>query len=154
MATSATAAYPGSGAGSERVMAISRRIDCAEYADKLTANSVIEAIQLRANTAVMAAGVRVVTASTGTGAAVINLGDGGDRDKYVTAFTAKSVGQESTYDNDTNGAGGVYTTADTIDVQIATAAVDTSLVLDVWAVVVDLNFYETTESIEDSIAVA
>jgi len=154
MATSATAAYPGSGAGSERVMAISRRIDFAEYSDKLTANSVIEAIQLRANTAVMAAGVRVVTASTGMGAAVINLGDGGDRDKYVTAFTAKAVGQESTYDNDTNGAGGVYTIADTIDVQIAAAAVDTSLVLDVWAVVVDLNFYETTESIEDSIAVA
>jgi len=161
MATSATAAYPGSGAGSERVMAISRRIDFAEYSDKLTANSVIEAIQVKANTLVQAAGVRVVTVN---GAAVtLDLGDGtsGNSDRYVDNVNGNSATQASAYGRGggtlgtyREGIGVYYSADDTIDITVASGTASTALVVDVWAIVVDLNFYETTESIEDSIAVA
>lgn len=144
------AAYPGSGSGSDRVMVVTQRIKFADIAEADRGiDDLIEAIPVRANTAVMAAGIFVVTPSEGAGAATLGLGDGGGDTKYVGGLSAKAAGQESSYDNDTSGNGGVYAAADTIDVKIEVAAVDDKLVIDVWAVIVDLNYRETSASIED-----
>jgi len=106
----------------------------------LATNDVIEAISVPTNTAIMAAGVEVTTAPSGGTAFSVDLGvTGGDVDAFVDGFTvtASSAGDYATLA--TAGPVIVGGTADTLDLLCLGTTPDTSGVLRVWAVLMDVD---------------
>ena len=105
----------------------------------LATNDVIEAISIPANTVIMAAGVEVVTAPAGGTSFSVDLGvTGGDVDAFVDGFavTGTSAGAYATLAT----AGPVaVATADTLDLLCLGTTPDTSGVLRVYAVLMDVD---------------
>lgn len=104
----------------------------------LTNGDVYQAINLPANSIVMSAGIDVITAGTGTG--TLALGDGSVT--YVAAAT-QSAGQMTSGDAVAELAV-TYAAADTLDVTVATANVNSKV--RVWAILVDIDGQGDTES--------
>jgi len=98
----------------------------------LAATDTIEAIEVPAGTIVLSAGYEILTAGTGTG--TLSLGDGGDVDRYVAAVVQTAAGQKAALATNVPH---LYTAADTIDLQSATAACNSKVL--VWAIMADCN---------------
>ena len=92
----------------------------------------IQMLNLPADTYVMRAGIEVLTAETGNATATVSLGDT-DVDHYVAATIVTVLGQKTSIDINK-----LYTSADTIDLTSATAAL-TNAKLRVWAIVQSVN---------------
>ena len=105
----------------------------------LTSGDVYQAINVPANSLVLNAGIDVITAGTGTG--TLALGDG--TVTYVAAAVQTSAGQMTSGDALAELAV-TYAAADTLDVTVATANVNSKV--RVWAVLVDINGMGDTES--------
>ena len=125
-----------SSGGIPKVYAQSTVIDGTSTA--LTSGDVYQAINVPANSIVMSAGIDVITAGTGTG--TLALGDG--TVTYVAAAT-QSAGQMTSGDALAELAV-TYAAADTLDVTVATANVNSKV--RVWAVLVDIDGIGDTES--------
>ena len=104
----------------------------------LTNGDVYQAINLPANSIVMSAGIDVITAGTVTG--TLALGDGSVT--YVAAAT-QSAGQMTSGDAVAELAV-TYAAADTLDVTVATANVNSKV--RVWALIADIDGMGDTES--------
>ena len=104
----------------------------------LTSGDVYQAINLPANSIVMSAGIDVITAGTGTG--TLALGDG--TVTYVAAAT-QSAGQMTSGDALAELAV-TYAAADTLDVTVATADVNSKV--RVWALIADIGGIGDTEA--------
>ena len=104
----------------------------------LTNGDVYQAINVPANSIVMSAGIDVITAGTGTG--TLALGDG--TVTYVAAAT-QSAGQMTSGDALAELAV-TYAAADTLDVTVATANVNSKV--RVWAILVDIDGQGDDES--------
>ena len=104
----------------------------------LTSGDVYQAINLPANSIVMSAGIDVITAGTGTG--TLALGDG--TVTYVAAAT-QSAGQMTSGDAVAELAV-TYAAADTLDVTVATADVNSKV--RVWALIADIGGIGDTEA--------
>jgi len=104
----------------------------------LTSGDVYQAINVPANSLVLNAGIDVITAGTGTG--TLALGDG--TVTYVAAAT-QTAGQMTSGDALAELAV-TYAAADTLDVTVATANVNSKV--RVWAVLVDIDGMGDTES--------
>ena len=104
----------------------------------LTSGDVYQAINLPANSIVMSAGIDVITAGTGTG--TLALGDG--TVTYVAAAT-QSAGQMTSGDALAELAV-TYAAADTLDVTVATANVNSKV--RVWALIADIDGQGDTEA--------
>ena len=125
-----------SSGGVPKVYAQSTVIDGTSTA--LTSGDVYQAINVPANSLVLSAGIDVITAGTGTG--TLALGDG--TVTYVAAAT-QSAGQMTSGDALAELAV-TYAAADTLDVTVATANVNSKV--RVWAVLVDIDGQGDTES--------
>ena len=125
-----------SSGGVPKVYAQSTVIDGTSTA--LTSGDVYQAINVPANSVVLSAGIDVITAGTGTG--TLALGDG--TVTYVAAAT-QSAGQMTSGDALAELAV-TYAAADTLDVTVATANVNSKI--RVWAVLVDIDGQGDTES--------
>ena len=125
-----------SSGGVPKVYAQSTVIDGTSTA--LTSGDVYQAINVPANSVVLSAGIDVITAGTGTG--TLALGDG--TVTYVAAAT-QSAGQMTSGDALAELAV-TYAAADTLDVTVATANVNSKV--RVWAVLVDIDGQGDTES--------
>jgi hypothetical protein len=104
------------------------------------ANDVFECIELPANTWVVSTGIEVMTADTAGNSGTVSLGDGADVDRYITAQTIANtnlVPQRAFAGAASMGTTqigtGNYIAADTIDVVVATGAINA--VIRVWAIV-------------------
>ena len=125
-----------SSGGVPKVYAQSTVIDGTSTA--LTSGDVYQAINVPANSLVLSAGIDVITAGTGTG--TLALGDG--TVTYVAAAT-QTAGQMTSGDALAELAV-TYAAADTLDVTVATANVNSKV--RVWAVLVDIDGMGDTES--------
>ena len=108
------------------------------------ANDVFECIELAANTYVVTAGIEVMTADTAGNSGTVSLGDGDDVDRYITAQTIGNTNlvpiraQAGAGSQGTTSIGyGNYTSADTVDIVVATGAINA--VIRVWAIVADYD---------------
>ena len=108
------------------------------------ANDVFECIELAANTYVVTAGIEVMTADTAGNSGTVSLGDGDDVDRYITAQTIGNTNlvpiraQAGAGSQGTTSIGyGNYTAAATIDVVVATGAINA--VIRVFALVADYD---------------
>ena len=108
------------------------------------ANDVFECIELAANTYVVTAGIEVMTADTAGNSGTVSLGDGDDVDRYVTAQTIANTNlvpiraQAGAGSQGTTSIGyGNYTAADSVDIVVATGAINA--VIRVWAIVADYD---------------
>tara|TARA_B000000437_G_scaffold120986_1_gene87862 strand:- start:90 stop:530 length:441 start_codon:yes stop_codon:yes gene_type:complete len=125
-----------SSGGVPKVYAQSTVIDGTSTA--LTSGDVYQAINVPANSVVLSAGIDVITAGTGTG--TLALGDG--TVTYVAAAT-QSAGQMTSGDALAELAV-TYAAADTLDVTVATANVNSKV--RVWAVLIDIDGQGDSES--------
>jgi len=125
-----------SSGGVPKVYAQSTVIDGTSTA--LTSGDVYQAINVPANSVVLSAGIDVITAGTGTG--TLALGDG--TVTYVAAAT-QSAGQMTSGDALAELAV-TYAAADTLDVTVATANVNSKV--RVWAILVDIDGQGDDES--------
>tara|TARA_Y100000992_G_scaffold80173_1_gene50904 strand:+ start:348 stop:788 length:441 start_codon:yes stop_codon:yes gene_type:complete len=125
-----------SSGGVPKVYAQSTVIDGTSTA--LTSGDVYQAINVPANSVVLSAGIDVITAGTGTG--TLALGDG--TVTYVAAAT-QSAGQMTSGDALAELAV-TYAAADTLDVTVATANVNSKV--RVWAILVDIDGQGDSES--------
>ena len=125
-----------SSGGVPKVYAQSTVIDGTSTA--LTSGDVYQAINVPANSLVLSAGIDVITAGTGTG--TLALGDG--TVTYVAAAT-QSAGQMTSGDALAELAV-TYAAADTLDVTVATANVNSKV--RVWAILVDIDGMGDSES--------
>ena len=117
---------------------------------------VVQVIEVPANTLCLYAGLDVLTADGAGNSGTLALGDGADVDRYVSASTA-TAGIEVTRERagtsamGTTSVGyGVYTAADTIDLTIATGAVDCKV--RVFCVLADFDGEGDSETQKVSIA--
>ena len=108
------------------------------------ANDVFECIELAANTYVVTAGIEVLTADTAGNSGTVSLGDGDDVDRYITAQTIGNTNlvpiraQAGAGSQGTTSIGyGNYTAADSVDIVVATGAINA--VIRVWAIVADYD---------------
>ena len=125
-----------SSGGVPKVYAQSTVIDGTSTA--LTSGDVYQAINVPANSLVLSAGIDVITAGTGTG--TLALGDG--TVTYVAAAT-QSAGQMTSGDALAELAV-TYAAADTLDVTVATADVNSKV--RVWALIADIDGIGDTEA--------
>ena len=107
---------------------VSQIVDFSQFTN--ASGDVIQVIEVPANTLCLYAGIDVLTADGAGNSGTLSLGDGADVDRYVTASTP-TAGMEVTRERaGTSAMGttsigyGVYAAADTIDLVIATGAID------------------------------
>ena len=115
------------------------------------ANDVFQCIEIPANTYVVTAGIEVMTADTAGNSGTVSLGDGDDVDRYVSAQTIANTNlvpiraQAGAGSQGTTSIGyGNYTAADTIDVVVATGAINA--VIRVFAIVADYDGLGSNEA--------
>ena len=106
------------------------------------ANDVVQMLNVPAETLVINAGIEVLTASPSS--VTLDVGDGGDVDRYIDGLDSTSTGHGAQVANASN-VGHVYGSADTIDVKVL-GAQDTSSKLRVWAVMCDVSGSDETAS--------
>ena len=107
---------------------VTQVVDFSQFTN--AAGDVVQVIEVPANTLCLYAGMDVLTADGAGNSGTLSLGDGADVDRYVAASTA-TAGMEVTRARagdssmGTTSIGyGVYAAADTIDLVVATGAVD------------------------------
>ena len=121
-----------------------KRVDCSKDGITGAAADVYEAIYLKAGLRVLTAWMDVITVEATAPTATAALGiTGGFTGGFVTAVVCTSTGIKSVTSkadaSDYNAIGGFYAaTADTIDILTAVGGF-TELVVDVYALVLDLN---------------
>ena len=123
--------------------------------EALAAADVIECISVPANTCILNAGFEVITAAGGESADnAWDLGTGVDADVFVDGFDGDAAAAGAYAQNAAAFQPVVISTADTIDLVIATATTaPTSGSLRVWAVLVSVDGRpETTEVDRDQLA--
>ena len=106
------------------------------------ANDVVQMLNVPAETLVINAGLEVLTASPSS--VTLDLGDGGDVDRYIDGLDSTSTGHGDQVDNASN-VGHVYGSADTIDVKVL-GATDNASKIRVWAVMCDVSGSDETAS--------
>ena len=99
------------------------------------ANDIVQVLNVPAETFVINAGIEVLTASAY--GVTLDLGDGGDVDRFVDGLDSTSTGHGAQVANASN-VGHVYGSADTIDVKVLGATDDASK-LRVWAIMCDVS---------------
>ncbi len=99
------------------------------------ANDIVQVLNVPAETFVINAGIEVLTASAS--GVTLDLGDGGDVDRFVDGLDSTSTGHGAQVANASN-VGHVYGSADTIDVKVLGATDDASK-LRVWAIMCDVS---------------
>lgn len=133
-----TTGFPAHGAG---VRVVAEVVDFSSTTN--AASDVFEVISVPANTVVLAAGINVVTADSAGNSGTLALGDGTDADRFVAASTP-GAGQETPIFAST--APKMYGSADTIDLTVATGAINA--VVRVWAIFADCSGgVETTQTV-------
>ena len=85
------------------------------------ASDVFQTLSIPADTVVLGAGINVITADSAGNSGTIELGDGGDANRYVAASTVAAAGQETAIFATT--VPHLYDSADTIDMVIGTALI-------------------------------
>ena len=110
------------------VRMVTQVVDFSSFTN--ASGDVVQVIEVPANTLCLYAGLDVLTADGAGNSGTLALGDGADVDRYVSASTA-TAGIEVTRERagtsamGTTSVGyGVYAAADTIDLVIATGAID------------------------------
>ena len=106
------------------------------------ANDIVQMLNVPAETLVINAGLEVLTASAS--GVTLDLGDGGDPDRYIDGLDSTSTGLGALVTNVSN-VGHVYSSADTIDVKVIGAS-DTSGKIRVWALMCDISGSDETAS--------
>ena len=106
------------------------------------ANDIVQVLNVPAETFVINAGIEVLTASAS--GVTLDLGDGGDVDRFVDGLDSTSTGHGAQVANASN-VGHVYGSADTIDVKVLGATDDASK-LRVWAIMCDVSGSDETAS--------
>jgi len=121
-------------------------IDLAQAAtDKgsaVVATDTIQAITVPANTAILAAGIETTTAPAGGSSFSVDLGvTGGDVDTFVDGYavTGSAAGAYASIPATGSGMAYVGSAADTLDLLCIGTTVDTSGVLRVWAILMDID---------------
>lgn len=146
MATVTTLAKAAGGRGNpgRKPYMVEVEIDLAAAAtakgSALAANDIIQAITVGANTVVMFAGMEIITAPAGGTGCTADLGiTGGDVDAFVDGFTVTgaSAGSYATLAN--TACPILVTTSDTIDMLLLGTTPDTSGVIRVYAVLMDVD---------------
>nr|BAR34459.1 hypothetical protein [uncultured Mediterranean phage uvMED] len=136
------------------VRMVTQVVDFSSFTN--ASGDVVQVIEVPANTLCLYAGLDVLTADGAGNSGTLALGDGADVDRYVSASTA-TAGIEVTRERagtsamGTTSVGyGVYTAADTIDLTIATGAVDCKV--RVFCVLADFDGEGDSETQKVSIA--
>jgi|TARA_R100001015_G_C4426445_1_gene25177 hypothetical protein len=106
------------------------------------ANDIVQVLNVPAETFVINAGIEVLTASAS--GVTLDLGDGGDVDRFVDGLDSTSTGHGAQVANASN-VGHVYGSADTIDVKVL-GATDNASKLRVWAIMCDVSGSDETAS--------
>jgi len=106
------------------------------------ANDIVQVLNVPAETFVINAGIEVLTASAS--GVTLDLGDGGDVDRYIDGLDSTSTGHGAQVINASN-VGHVYGSADTLDVKVL-GAQDTSGKIRVWALMCDISGSDETAS--------
>ena len=106
------------------------------------ANDIVQVLNVPAETFVIDAGIEVLTASAS--GVTLDLGDGGDVDRFVDGLDSTSTGHGAQVANASN-VGHVYGSADTIDVKVL-GATDNASKLRVWAIMCDVSGSDETAS--------
>ena len=106
------------------------------------ANDIVQVLNVPAETFVINAGIEVLTASAS--GVTLDLGDGGDVDRFVDGLDSTSTGHGAQVANASN-VGHVYGSADTIDVKVI-GATDNASKLRVWAIMCDVSGSDETAS--------
>jgi hypothetical protein len=99
-------------------------------------------LNVPAETLVINAGIEVLTASPSS--VTLDVGDGGDVDRYIDGLDSTSTGHGAQVINASN-IGHVYGSADTIDVKVL-GAQDNASKIRVWAVMCDVSGSDETAS--------
>jgi hypothetical protein len=99
-------------------------------------------LNVPAETCVINAGLEVLTASPSS--VTLDLGDGGDADRYIDGLDSTSTGHGALVAHASN-AGHVYGSADTIDVTVL-GATDNASKIRVWAIMCDVSGSDETAS--------
>ena len=108
------------------------------------ASDVFQVLSVSADTVVLGAGINVITADSAGNSGAVELGDGGDPNRYVASSTVAAVAQETPIFAST--VPHLYGSADTIDITIGTGAINA--VVRVWAIVADCTGgVETTQTV-------
>ena len=107
-----------------------------------SADDIVQILNVPAETLVINAGLEVLTASAS--GVTLDLGDGGDVDRYIDGLNSTSTGHGAQVINASN-VGHVYGSADTIDVKVI-GAQDTSGKIRVWALMCDISGSDETAS--------
>ena len=107
-----------------------------------SADDIVQILNVPAETLVINAGLEVLTASAS--GVTLDLGDGGDVDRYIDGLDSTSTGHGAQVTNVSN-VGHVYGSADTIDVKVI-GAQDTSGKIRVWALMCDISGSDETAS--------
>ena len=123
-----TTGFPASG---PNVRVIAEVVDFSSTTN--AASDVFETLSIPADTVVLGAGINVITADSAGNSGTIELGDGGDANRYVAASTVAAAGQETAIFATT--VPHLYDSADTIDMVIGTGAINA--VVRVWAIIAD-----------------
>ena len=106
------------------------------------ASDVVQVLNVPAETCVINAGLEVLTASPSS--VTLDLGDGGDADRYIDGLDSTSTGHGALVAHASN-AGHVYGSADTIDVTVL-GATDNASKIRVWAIMCDISGSDETAS--------
>ena len=106
------------------------------------ANDIVQCLNIPAETFVINAGIEVLTATSNS--VTLDVGDGGDVDRFVDGLDSTSTGHGAQVANASN-VGHVYGTADTLDVKVL-GAQDTAGKIRVWAIMCDVSGSDETAS--------
>ena len=107
-----------------------------------SADDIVQILNVPAETLVINAGLEVLTASAS--GVTLDLGDGGDVDRYIDGLNSTSTGHGAQVTNVSN-VGHVYGSADTIDVKVL-GATDNASKIRVWAIMCDVSGSDETAS--------
>ena len=120
---------------------VENTIDFSVSGFQPAANDIVQCLDIPAESMVLNAGLEVLTASPS--GVTLDLGDGGDVDRFVDGHDSTATGLAANVINASN-VGHVYGSADTIDIKVL-GAQDTSAKVRVYAVVCDVSGIDETD---------
>ena len=120
---------------------VENTIDFSVSGFQPAANDIVQALDIPAESMVINAGLEVLTVSPS--GVTLDLGDGGDVDRFVDGHDSTATGFAANVINASN-IGHVYGSADTIDIKVI-GAQDTSAKVRVFAVVCDISGVDETD---------
>ena len=137
----ATVSFTGAGssgypANYPNVKVLRQVIDFTKFT--VAAADVINVFSFPAGTMLLGTGYEILTVGTGSG--TLELGDGGDPNRFVDTVNQQAAGQKTAL---IAAMPHFYATADTLDLVVATATVNSKI--NVWAIVADCNNVESEQ---------